>query len=337
MFTVDWDIKQTHRVAFAGMGGIAQGAHLPSYRGVGRSFGIEVVGGADPNPACRAAVEEAHGIPTFASVGEMLEAVEPEVVDVTILPGPVKDDVVRQCLDAGCHVLAQKPFTKDLAAAAALVTAARSAGRLLAVNVQARYAPAFRAARHVIEQGVVGDVLSAFVTSTFPLPGNTVVDMGIHEVDLLRFWIDADAQRVRASVTPLRDERAHVVIEADFGSAYGLVVEENHAAAIRPWSFRIHGTEGTIEGQEQFGSAESPFVNVFRAGRPPGEFEPVELGYPYVTDAFAHVMASLLHAVETGGEAPTSAADHLSSLAAVLAGERSVASGAFEKVEVVSC
>ena len=47
MFTVTWDIKRTHRVAMAGRGGIAQGAHIPAYRGVGRGFGIDVVGGAD--------------------------------------------------------------------------------------------------------------------------------------------------------------------------------------------------------------------------------------------------------------------------------------------------
>lgn len=335
MFTVSWDIKRTHRVAMAGMGGIAQGAHIPAYRGVGRDFGIEVVGGADPSPDARAAVEEAHGIPTFASVDEMLDAVRPDVVDVAIGAGPVKEDVIRQCLAAGCHVLAQKPFTLDLATAASLVGAAKSADRLLAVNVQARYAPAFRAARHVVEEGRVGEVLSAYVTSSFPLPGNTVVDMGIHEMDLLRFWLGLDPVRARASVTALRGEQSHVVIEADFGSASGLIVEENHAAVMRPWSFRIVGSDGTIEGREQFGTVDPAEVLVYR----PGVVEPevVELGYPYVVDAFAHVMASLLHAVETGGEAPTSAERHLPSLAGVLAANRSLETGSMEKVEIVSC
>ena len=335
MFTVSWDIKRTHRVAMAGMGGIAQGAHLPAYKGVGKAFGIEVVGGADPNPDARAAVEAAHGFPTFATVEEMLEAVKPDVVDVAVGAGPVKEGIIRQALEAGCHVLAQKPFTLELSTAASLVAAAKSADRLLAVNVQARYAPAFRAARHVVEEGRIGEVLSAYVTSSFPLPGNTVVDMGIHEMDLLRFWLGLDPVRARASVTALKGEQSHVVIEADFGSALGLIVEENLAGVMRPWSFRIVGSDGTIEGREQFGTVDPASVVVYRAGVADGE--EVALGYPYVVDAFAHVMASLLHAIETGGAAPTSAEEHLPSLAGVLAANRSLSTGSMEKVEIVSC
>ena len=309
------------RIALAGLGGIAQGCHLPAYA----KAGFDVVGGADPKPECRDAVTH---IPTFESVEDMLGAVEPEVVDVTIHPGPAKNEVIRMCLDAGCHVLAQKPFTKDLADAVALVEHARQADRLLAVNVQARFAPAFLGARQAIEQGRIGTPLSAFIASTFPLGGNTVIDMGIHEVDLLRFWLGADPQRARATVAPLRGDRSNVVIEVDFGDAYGTVLEENHAPAMLPWSFRIHGTDGTIEGREQFGTVEPAELRV--------DNEPVELTYPYVPDAFALVMASLIDAAHAKTEAPTSAADHLKSLAAVLAADKAVATGVFEKVEL-SC
>jgi predicted dehydrogenase len=328
-FMVEWPLTRRHRVAVAGLGGVARGAHLPAYAKLGPSLGIDVVGGADPVAACRDEVAASHGIPVFASVGELLAAVEPEVVDVAVPPGPAKNAVIEECLAAGCHVLAQKPFTKDLPSAVALVEAAERAGRLLAVNVQARFAPAFRAARELIAEGRIGPVLSASLHSTFPLPGDTTIDMGIHEVDLLRFWTGLDPVRARATVTPLAGERSHHVIEVDFGAAAGLVVEENHAPVVRPWTFRIVGADGVIEGREQFGTVEPAEVVVHTAD---GSVA-VPLGYAYVPDAFAHVLASLLHAVETGGPAPTAAADHLPSLAGVLAASRSVSSGAFEKVE----
>ncbi|HZQ28367.1 MAG TPA: Gfo/Idh/MocA family oxidoreductase [Acidimicrobiales bacterium] len=325
-YSLAWALERPHRVALAGLGGIAQGAHLPAYA----AFGIDVVAGADPDPSVREAVAKAYDFPLFESAAEMLAAVGPEVVDVTVKPGPAKNAVIEEALAAGCHVLAQKPFTYSLADAVALVEAAEAAGRLLAVNVQARYAPAFRAAQEVLAAGRIGRPLSAFVTSTFPLADDMTVDMGIHEMDLLRFWLDADPQRVRASRTALRDGREHTVIEADFGGMVGLIVEENHAPVVRPWSFRIHGEDGTIEGREQFGTVEPAEVVVRRAGEEP---ETVELGYAYVPDAFAHVMASLLHAVETGRPAPTAARAHLPSLAGVLAAQRAAQTGRTETVE----
>src|SRR5205823_208452 len=87
-----------------------------------------------------------------------------------------------------------------------------------------------------------------------------------------------------------------------------------------PWAFRVHGEDGSIEGREQFGAAEPAEVVVRRVGAEP---ETIALGYAYVPDAFAHVMASLLSAVEDGSEAPTAARDHLPSLAAALAAQRS--------------
>lgn len=317
-----------HRVAIAGLGGVATGAHLPAYQALGQRLGIDVVGGAEPDPERRAAVT---GITTFASVAELLAETEPEVVDVTVPPGPAKAEVIRQCLDAGCHVLAQKPFMKDLGEAAALVDYARERNRTLAVNVQARYAPAFRAARDLISEGRIGTPLSAYITSTFPLAGESmVVEMGIHEMDLLRFWLGLDPLRARASATPLADGRCHIVVEADFGSAVGLIVEENHGAVVRPWSFRILGTDGTIEGREQFGTVEPAALTVHRTG---AESEDVALDYAYLPDAFALVMGSLLDAIDNDLPAPTSAEDHLASLAGVLAAERSLRTGTFEKVE----
>jgi predicted dehydrogenase len=319
-----------HRVAIAGLGGVAQGAHLPAYQALGERLGIEVVGGAEPDDERRAAIT---AIPTFASVEQMLAEARPEVVDVTVQPGPAKAAVIRQCLDAGCHVLAQKPFMKDLGEAAALVDYAKDKGRHLAVNVQARFAPAFRAARDLVAEGAIGTPLSAFITSTFPLAGqHMAVEMGIHEMDLLRFWLGLDPVRVRASATDLRDGRCHIVMEADFGSATGLIVEENHGAVVRPWSFRILGSDGTIEGQEQFGTVEPAWLVVHKPG---AEAETVALEYAYLPDAFALVMGSLLEAIDSGRPAPTSAEDHLSSLAGVLAAERSLRSGTFEKVETL--
>lgn len=326
-------LKDKHRVAVVGLGGIAQACHLPAYAELGSSIGFEVVGGAEPDDDRRRSVGESNSFPVFASVTELLKAVAPDVVDVTVPPGQAKADVIRECLTAGCHVLAQKPLMDTVEEAASLVRAADKAQRLLAVNMQARFAPAFRAAREAIAADRIGSVLSAFVTSSYPLPGDTTVVMGIHEMDLLRFWTGLDPVRVQSTVRPLRDERAQVVIEVDLGSAAGLVLEENHSAVALPWGFRIHGERGVIQGWDQFGTLEPASAVLLAEGQPP---EPLELDYSYIPGAFAYVMASLLSAIETGEAPPTSGADHLVSLAGVVAAQESAASGRAVDVKLPS-
>lgn len=330
MFTVTWELARTHRVAIAGLGGVVQGLHLPAYRALGAQLGIEIVGGADPDEERRSQVAADADFPIFASVAEMLEAVSPEVMDVAVPPGEAKIEVIQQSLEAGCHVLAQKPFTRDMGQAQELVATARKADRLIAINVQARFAPAFRAVAELVAEGALGEVRSGAIGSSFPLGGDTTVDMGIHELDLLRFWTGLDPREVRATVRPLFDGRARVIIDVDFGSAVGLIVEDNHFPVSRPWTFQVAGTEGIVEGREQFGTTEPAEVVLHR---PDTGSRVVELGYSYVPDACAHVMASLLDAIERGTEPPTSAASHLPSLAGVLAAHRSVESGRSELVE----
>lgn len=324
-------LRNKHRIAVVGLGGIAQACHLPAYAEYAGSLGFEVVAGAEPDDERRKSVRESSDFPVFASVTEMLRAVAPDVVDVTVPPGAAKDEVIRECLAAGCHVLAQKPLMLGTAEASSLVQAADEAGRLLAVNMQARYAPAFAAAKEAVAAARAGAVLSAFVHSSYPLPGDTTVAMGIHEMDLLRFWIGLDPLRVRSTFRPLRDERAQVVVEVDFGSAVGLILEENHSAVALPWSFRIHGESAVLHGWEQFGTAEPASAVLLAEGQPP---QPLELSYSYNPAAFAYVMASLLAAVETGSQPPTSGRDHLISLAGVVAAQEAATSGQVVEVEV---
>lgn len=325
-----WRIARRHRVAIVGFGGVVQGCHLPAYRAIGERFGIDVVAAVEPDPDRRKLAEEEHGIEAFSGLAEMLATARPDVVDVTVPPAGGKEAVIRECLAAGCHVLAQKPFLYDLGEAAALVAEAEAAGLQLAVNVQARYAPAFHGAAELIRRGLIGEVRSAQIGSTFPLPGDTTVDMGIHEFDLLRYWIGREARRVATTITELDEaHRALLTVQFDFGDAAALLIEESHSPVILPWSFRVVGTEGVLDGQEQFGSLEGAALKLYLPGAQPVR---VPLPYSYHPDAFAHVMASLLEAIEGGTEAPTSARDHLHSLAGVLAAQRAGRSGDWEDI-----
>ncbi len=133
--------------------------HVPAYRAQGR---FEVVAIASPANAARVAQERK--IPhAFASVDEMLEGVEVDVVSVASPPFAHRHDVLA-ALARGKHVLCEKPFALDVAQAEELVAAARSAGTVCALAHEFRYTPARSATLELIQNGHLGALREIEVT-----------------------------------------------------------------------------------------------------------------------------------------------------------------------------
>ena len=108
--------------------------------------------------------------------------------------------LIEQAIDAGKHVLSQKPFAVDLAAARALIELGRrSEGSRLAVNQNGRWAPPWRIATLLIEEGQIGEICA--VTHLFEHDFDWTVgtqyddiehfvlyDFAIHWIDITRCW-----------------------------------------------------------------------------------------------------------------------------------------------------
>ncbi|MGH7388672.1 MAG: Gfo/Idh/MocA family protein [Candidatus Rokuibacteriota bacterium] len=107
---------------------------------------------------------------------------------------------VQRALDAGKHVLVEKPIARTLREADAMIDAAAKAGRVLMTAEQFHFMPAFRRVRAVLESGRLGglrDIL--LVARGFPrrsgwrldaaaAGGGALIDGGIHYVHNLRWW-----------------------------------------------------------------------------------------------------------------------------------------------------
>src|SRR5207245_1768425 len=112
---------------------------------------------------------------------------------------------------AGKHILSQKPFALDFAQAQRMVDVCRDNGVTLMVNQQARWAPAHRALKVLIERGVLGHLSSVFhLNRSFQdEPGSWFVnlenfnlaDHGIHYIDLSRYFTGRTPIRVKATTT----------------------------------------------------------------------------------------------------------------------------------------
>jgi predicted dehydrogenase len=151
------------RVGVVGSG-FGATVHVPAFRAQGR---FDVVALASPTNARRIAAERE--IPqAFASLGELLEAVEVDVVSVASPPFDHHKSVLA-ALARGKHVLCEKPFALNVAQAEEMLAAGERAGTVCAIAHEFRYTPSRLALHELIVNGHLGplrDIEYTVLTST---------------------------------------------------------------------------------------------------------------------------------------------------------------------------
>ncbi|MFH5822769.1 Gfo/Idh/MocA family protein [Georgenia sp. AZ-5] len=173
--------------------------------------GIDLVAVVDTDPAPRAAAVERYGVPGFADHHEMLAAVRPDVAHVCT-PHHQHVPVALDLLDAGVHVLIEKPLAHTLEDAQRLVEAAEHSSARIGVCFQNRYNATSQAARQLIDSGQLGAVLGATATVMWTRTpdyyrakpwrgkwrtagGGLLINQAIHTLDLVQ-WLVGDVVEV---------------------------------------------------------------------------------------------------------------------------------------------
>ncbi len=314
-------------IGIIGCGGIVKGAHLKAYN----KYGLNVVGVYDVNPAATRGVKEQFGVQhIFGSLEELLSHPDVEVVDIATHPDQ-RVGLMRKALEAGKHILAQKPLALEVEAAREIVEEAARRGLKVAVNQNGRWAPPWRIATLLVEQGAIGDVLA--VTHLYDIkfgwiPGTpfdelkhfAIYDYSVHWIDITRCWLQGKSvASVRA-----RDYRTPNQV-AEGKTPWGMWVEiayEGGANAMMRGigcaetrkgghPFWIHGTDGTIRGSVLGGD----FVEMEKDG----VSSRYELEGQWFPDGFGGTMGELLCAIAEDREPFNSARHNLLSLQMTLA------------------
>ncbi len=160
----------------------------------------------------------------------MLEDSKPDIVTIATESGH-HPRIAIDCLEAGAHVICEKPMALSSKDAKAMVDAAKRNGRKLAVCFQNRFNAPVQRARKAAEAGRFGRMLHGMVQvrwnrnehyyaeapwrGTWALDGGTLMNQCTHGIDLLQWMMGEDAVRVQAST-----RRFMRPIEAeDFGAA----------------------------------------------------------------------------------------------------------------------
>jgi len=154
-----------------------------------------LVGVADPSAHARDSVAAELGVPGFADYRELLGAVDAVSI---VTPTPSHYETARAFLEAGAHVLVEKPMTATIAEAESLVALAHRGGRVLQVGHLERFNAAVRAVQPALK---VPRFIESARLAPFKQRGtdvDVVLDLMIHDIDLILSIVRSPVESVDA-------------------------------------------------------------------------------------------------------------------------------------------
>ena len=302
--------------------------------------GVELVATVDPDPEARRYVETTPG---YGVLEEALASVDCDAVLVASPPG-THYVVAKAALEAGKHVLCEKPLATNLQDAFDLVETADRAERVLMVSQNYRYNAPFRAVQQLLMEDELGELASIEISCRrdtrmlfapddfrYSMRHPYVLDMSIHHFDLIRAATGREVSSVYAHSWRVPDSPFvhHPAVAAILDLEAGVpVVYQGDWATHEPetsWNgeWEIVGEAGRIlwsGSEEDRGIGE---VVLERWGKEPRLIEQRDLEF---VERGATLQA-LRAALEDGEPPETVAADNVKSLAAMLGCVSSIESG----------
>jgi UDP-N-acetylglucosamine 3-dehydrogenase len=216
---------KTLKVGIIGCGSIAQHRHLPEY-----AFNrhVELVAVCDNNGERATKIAEKYGVKAFTSYEELLKSGEVEAVSVCT-PNYLHAPITIAALQAGVHVLCEKPMATSKEEAEAMIKAAKQSGKKLMIAHNQRFVKSHQKARQLIESGEIGKIYSFRTAFGHGGPEGWSVegkegwffqkekafvgamgDLGVHKTDLLRYLLGEEITEVGAFVETSAKEFADV-------------------------------------------------------------------------------------------------------------------------------
>jgi len=211
---------------------------------------VELVGVCDVDSGRAEEAARTFGVPAFTDHGELLRRVRPQVVHVTT-PHHEHVRVAMAALEAGAHVLMEKPVGHTLAEGLQLAERALAAPQKVGVAFQNRYNPTAAAMRAVLDSDALGPITGARAAVWWFRPagyyqaapwrgrwasagGGVLINQAIHTLDLLVWLLGPPASvRGRAATLVLTgvievEDTATVVIEHTSGARSTLFATNTH-------------------------------------------------------------------------------------------------------------
>jgi predicted dehydrogenase len=255
-----------HRVGIVGCGGIANGKHMPALQ---KLSSVQMLAFCDliPERARQAAARYgAPGAKVYATYQELIADPALDAIHV-LTPNKSHASITIAALEAGKHVMCEKPMAKTTAEAQAMLDAARRTGKKLTIGYQNRFRPDSRHLKALCEAGQLGEIYYAkgHAIRRRAVPtwgvflneeeqgGGPLIDIGTHALDLTLWEMDnydvryvvgnvyrklADTQNAANAWGPW-DPKQYTVED----SAFGFITMKNGATIVLEASWALNSLD----------------------------------------------------------------------------------------------
>ena len=285
------------RIGLMGCGTVANYGHLPVLEA---SETLDIVALFDPDPGRLEAASKKFGISAaFTDVDEFLSS-DIEAVTITS-PAPFHLQNIRDVARHGKHILCEKPLAITEEECVEAIRAADDAGVMLFTAFDYRFSPVSMKIKELVENGAIGRVRSLrlvyiwnchgkFSHSDNGKPvsnarrdgrmdeGGPLVDCGVHQIDLARWWLGSEATNWSAAAAWVDEYEApdHVYLHMNHDSGAHTMVEISYsfchttAEPINHFTYQLIGERGIIhynreqklfEVRTDKGTEKLPFAN----------------------------------------------------------------------------
>jgi UDP-N-acetyl-2-amino-2-deoxyglucuronate dehydrogenase len=226
--------------------------------------GARLVAVTDADAGAAAAFAASRGAAAERDLDALLARGDVDVVCVCV-PSGLHAEVGLRAVKAGKHLAVEKPVDVTLEAADRLIGAARTAGVALTVISQHRFDPGLIEARRLIDEGALGRLVlgeastkwyrsqayydSAGWRGTWAMDGGSLLNQGIHYVDLLRWLMGPVAEVTAVCATQAHQievEDTSLAIVRFTSGAVGTIVSSTAVFPGFAARLEVTGTKGTV-------------------------------------------------------------------------------------------
>ncbi|MGA6984942.1 MAG: Gfo/Idh/MocA family oxidoreductase [Terriglobales bacterium] len=214
--------------------------HARVYRQLQQAGSVRLVGVVDPDTARADAIAAEFECKAFGSVEQMLTTHSEVQAASVAVPTVLHVEVARTLMEAGVDVLIEKPVAATLAEADELLRVALEHKRVAQVGHLERFNPAVRATLPLINRPMFFEVHRLSVFSPRALDVDVVLDLMIHDLDVVLTFVKSGVKEIRAVGLPILSDKvdiANVRVEFESGCVANFTASRVSTERVRKLRF----------------------------------------------------------------------------------------------------
>ena len=191
--------------------------------------GVELIAVADVNETLAASIAQSYGCKAYTDYNDLLNE-NLDAVSIAV-PTTLHKKVALDAIKKGINTLVEKPIADTVENADEIIEAARRKGIKLMVGHVERFNPAIIKLKELIDNGLLGDVISISAKRVGPYNPRIrdvgiIIDLGTHDIDIMSYLYGERIKEVYASAgSVVHSHEDHAIITLNFDNGSSGVID----------------------------------------------------------------------------------------------------------------